>query len=465
MNRRDSRRQTMGLGNEAARPVKPHRFAMALAGAVSLIAVSAHAQDAQQVQAQQAQATTPAAQPAKPPATWAGGITQSFWIEGGSTFNSVQKPGDRNFGRLFDDKTDSFQLNQATYTVQRKIDSSLPTYDLGFKFQAMYGSDARYTHFLREFQYTFGDHMNEFDIVEANVQLHTPWFTDGGYDIKVGQYPTLEGVETIDPTTNYLYSHSYIFNFGIPLKHTGFISVLHATPIIDLYAGVDSGVNTGLGSGDNNDSAAFHGGIGLNLMGGNLTVLATTHIGPENATRASNGVTLPKGADKKNRYLNDISTTWKFTDKLTFLNDLNYLQDDCQAVGAAGASRCGTARAYGVAQYAVYQLNDMFTLVGRAEVWRDEEGAFVTQFDNNQDFVRAEEGEPLKGLTFSGGRTTYGGFTVGVNIKPAMQIPLVSSLLIRPEVRYDTSLNNTKPFGDNTKGSQVTVASDFVLQF
>lgn len=438
----------------------PHKITMALAGAISLTAVSAYAQDVQQ-----AQTPAPAAEPAKPPAAWVDGITQSFWIEGGSTFNTVQKPGDRNFGRLFDDKTNSFQLNQATYTIQRKIDSSLPTYDFGFKFQAMYGSDARYTHFLHEFQYAFGDHANEFDIVEANLQLHTPWFTDGGFDMKVGQYPTLEGVETIDPTTNYLYSHSYIFNFGIPLKHTGLITVLHATPVVDIYAGVDSGVNTQLGQGDNNGSAAFHGGIGLNLLGGNLTVLATTHIGPENATSAANGVTLPKGADNKNRYLNDISTTWKFNDKLTFLNDLNYIQDDCQAVGAAGASKCSTARGYGVAQYAVYQLDDVFALVGRAEVWRDEEGAFVTQFNNNLDFVRAEEGEPLKGASFSGGRTTYGGFTVGVNIKPAMKIPLVSSLVIRPEVRYDTSLNNTKPFGDNTKRNQVTFASDFILQF
>ncbi len=450
--------------------MKGYKITTALAGAVSLMAVSAYAQDVQTTAdkgltfgTQQAQAA-PAA-PAKAPAAWVDGITQSFWIEGGSTFNTVKKSGDRNFGRLFDDKTNSFQLNQVTYTIQRKIDSTLPTYDFGFKFQGMYGSDARYTHFLREFQYATGDSTNQFDIVEANLQLHTPWFTDGGFDIKAGQYPTLEGVETIDPTTNYLYSHSYIFNFGIPLKHTGVITVLHATSMIDLYAGVDTGVNTSVGSGDNNDYVSFHGGVGFNLMDGNLTILATTHIGPENPKKYANGSTLPRTADTKNRYLNDISTTWKFNDKLTFLNDLNYIEDDCQAVGAAGASRCGTARGYGVAQYAVYQLDDVFTLVGRAEVWRDEEGAFAAQFNNNLDFVRFEEGEPLKGATFGGGRTTYGGFTAGVNIKPAMSIPVFSSLMIRPEVRYDTSLNNTKPFGNNTKRNQATFASDFILQF
>jgi putative OmpL-like beta-barrel porin-2 len=438
---------------------KLHRITMALAGAISLIGVSAYAQTVQQAQ------TAPAAEPAKPPAAWADGITSSFWIEGGATFNSQRVDSDRNFGRLFDDRTDNFQLNQATYTLQRKIDSTLPTYDFGFKLQAMYGSDARYTHFLHEFQNAFGDSFNQFDIVEANVQAHTPWLTDGGFDIKAGQYPTLEGIETIDPTTNYLYSHSYIFNFGIPLKHTGFITVLHATPIIDLYAGMDTGVNTSLGQGDNNDRLAFHGGIGLNLLGGNLTVLATTHIGPENPTKSSNGSTLPAEANTKNRYLNDVSTTWKLNDNLTLLNDLNYIQDDCQAVGAVGASACTTARGYGVAQYAIYKLNDVFSLVGRAEVWRDEEGVFVGQFNDNLDFVRAENGDATKGRILNGGRTTYGGFTVGVNIKPPMTVPLASSFMIRPEVRYDTSLNNTKPRGDNTKRDQVTVASDFILQF
>ena len=445
---RDSRRQTTSW---------LRTFSVALAGAVSLMAVSAHAQTASP--SQQAQAA-----PAKAPASWVDGITTSFWIEGGMTLNN-RVDSDRNFGRLFDDRTDQPQLNQATVTVQRKIDSTKPDYDLGFKLQAMYGTDARYTHFLHEFQNVTGDSFNQFDIVEANLQLHTPWFTDGGYDIKVGQYPTLEGIETIDPTSNYLYSHSFLFNFGIPLKHTGMISVLHATPMLDIYAGVDSGVNTSLGDGDNNSSAAFHGGFGLNLLGGNLTVLATTHIGPENAKKAVDNGLLPSGADKKNRYLNDVATVWKLNDKLQLMNDLNYVQDDCTAASAAGTASCRIARGYGMDQYVVYQLNDMFTLVGRAEVWRDEEGFYVAQFNDNNDFVRGEEGEIQRGRVIGGGRTTYGGLTVGVNIKPSVSIPYLSSLVIRPEARYDASLNGTHPFGDGTKANQFTVASDVILQF
>lgn len=460
------------ISESAARPTRKLACATAsIALAVGLMSASAYAQDAQP--AQQTPVTpgpilaqaAPAA-PAKAPPAWADGITSSFWIEGGYTYNSVHKSGDRNFGRSFDDGTNDFRLNQAAITVQRKIDSSKPDYDFGFKFQGIYGTDARYEHFLNEFD---SGSEYQFDIVEANLQWHTPWFTDGGYDIKAGQYPTLEGIETIDPTANYLYSHSYIFNYGIPYKHTGVITVLHATPVVDLYFGFDTGVNNTVGQGDVNGHIKFHGGIGLNLLGGNLTVLATTHIGPENAKNAVRNGLAPAGANNANRYLNDVSTTWKLNDKFQLLNDLNYIQDDCTAASGVGVAKCETARAYGVAQYGVYQLNDIFTLVGRAEVWRDEEGFFVTQFNNDNDPVRSEEGLPLLGTSYPASantnRTTYGGFTAGVNIKPPVTIPMSGSLVIRPEVRYDTSLNNTKPFGDNTKGSQVTVASDFILQF
>ena len=52
-------------------------------------------------------------------------------------------------------------------------------------------------------------------------------------DVKVGLYPTPLGDEMIDPSTNPFYSHSYIFNFGLPLKHTGILTTSHLTPLLD----------------------------------------------------------------------------------------------------------------------------------------------------------------------------------------------------------------------------------------
>ncbi len=398
---------------------------------------------------------------AEAPAQWVDGITYSAQIEAGGTYNSADPRDGKNFGRLFDDKSDGFLLNQVLLTAQRPIDATIKGYDYGFKLQGMYGADARYTHFLHEFQHAAGDNLNQFDLTEANLLVHTPWLTDGGFDIKAGQYASMQGAEATDPSLNYLYSHSYIFNFGVPVKHTGVLTTLHITPIVDLYTGIDTGVNTSVGSGDNNDALAFNGGVGLNMLDGKLTTLALTHIGPETAEKALQNGLLPATVRPNSdlRALSTITTTWKATDKLTLINDLDWIHDDALNAGHA-------ANAYGVSQYGIYALNDMFSLVARGEVFRDANGVFVFQSGNNVDAIRGIEGLPaLSPRTVTGGKTTYGELTLGVNIKPALDVPHISNLMIRPEMRYDTTLNDTRPFKDSTDKNMFTAAVDVILAF
>jgi len=66
--------------------------------------------------------------------------------------------------------------------------------------------------------------------------------------------------------------------------------------------------------------------------------------------------------------------------------------------------------------------------------------------------------------TVGGGRTTYGAITAGVNIKPAIPKP-VAGLTIRPELRYDRALTNTRPFNDSSDRDQFTFGIDFILTF
>ncbi len=361
-------------------------------------------------------------------------------------------------------------------TAQRPLDPKSTDYDFGFKVQLMYGSDARYTHFLGEGDY-FINSINQFDVVEAYAVAHLPWIFSGGIDVKAGQYVTLEGAETIDPTTNYLYSHSYIFNFGIPFKHTGIMTISHVDPLVDIYAGVDTGVNTtfGNGQGDNNGAAAFHGGIGLNLLDGSLTILATTHIGPEIADTNGTNNTLDNitacacNPNSALRYLNDITAIWKVNDSWTLITDANYIRDD-------GFK----AEGYGIAQYAIYTVNDWVKLVGRVEVWRDNNNFFVAAFPGNFDFVNAEHGF-LNTAVFAPAPTTYFEITGGLNLSPTIPpgTPFLKSITFRPEVRYDASLNGTTPFdgasvpggrgfpgfGAGTKSSQFTFGGDIIAKF
>lgn len=367
------------------------------------------------------------------------------WLEGGFTANADSPDDNRNFGHLFTDRSNQPLLNQAVITGERLLMPQPGEFDWGMKFQFMYGTDARFIHSLGLLSDTTNDRLQP-DIVEAYVNLHFPIITDGGLDVKAGKFVTLEGAETIDPRINVFYSHTYIFNFGIPFNHTGGLATLHATPWLDVMAGITRGVNTSLD--DNNDSVAFHGGLGLNLLGGKVVSFATTSIGPEN----------PRD-DHNVRYLSDITTTWKISDAFTSITDLNYIYEESV-----------NARGYGLAQYFTYAYNSWLTPAIRFEVWRDEKGFFVAQFGDNNDFIHIERGDifTLSPRTVGGGSTTYGAITAGVTIKPATPLALstlLTGIMIRPEIRYDGSLNDTRPFNDSSKRDQFTASFDVILQF
>jgi len=149
------------------------------------------------------------------------------WIDTAITLNST-RPNDRqNFGRLFDNAADELLLNQLAVTAERTFGSDTSTFDWGFKAQAIYGSDARFIHGLGLLD-NASNMRNQPDVTELYLNLHFPVVSSGGLDVKAGKFVTLEGAETIDPRSNLFYSHTYIFNFGIPFQHTGVLATLHA---------------------------------------------------------------------------------------------------------------------------------------------------------------------------------------------------------------------------------------------
>ena len=396
-------------------------------------------------------ATAPAEKPYVAPANfneWASSIKLGFQIDGGITANPDDPRSRRNFGRLFDDNANRPVLNQAMMTVSRDVDPKATSVDIGFKLQAFYGSDARIVHTLGVFDQLIHDR-NQLTVTEASLSVRLPDLFAGGLDIKAGMYPTPLGFELIDPKTNPFYSHSYIFNYGLPFKHVGALATAHVSDTIDLYLGIDSGTNTGIGygTGDNNNRPGGIAGIGWNAPGGKFTVLALTHMGPENSKRNT------PFANDAMRYYNDVVTTWKTTEKLTLTAEFNYARDD-------GFN----ADAYGVAGYASYALSDALTLNGRAEVFRDNQNFFVSTPVAERDFVNFERGVFSRFVT-SPRATTYTGLTAGVTYKPSGMPAALSTLLIRPEVRYDRTLNGARPFNDGRSRDMVTLATDVVLGF
>ena len=400
-----------------------HRFIFSLALCLATIAVAAEIETV------------------SPSPTPAPRFKISGWIDSGITFNPASPQDNQNFGRFFDDRANEPLLNQLVINFERALAPQPGEFDWGFKLQFMYGSDARYIHSLGLFSDTAAISIVQPDLVEGYLNLHFPIISEGGLNLKLGKFVTLEGVETIDPRANFFYSHTYIFNVGIPFNHTGALATFHATKWLDLYSGITRGVNTSIE--DNNDSVSFHGGVGLNLLDGKLTILATTSIGPETPNN-----------NHDQSYFNDIAITAKITDKFTSLTDLNY-----------AVNEVSDAQAFGIAQYFTYAINSWLTAGIRGEIFWDDDGFYVFSFANNHDPMRALEGEPtIDPRTVGGGKTTYGAITAGLNIKPPMPKPL-AGLAIQPEVRYDRSLNNTRPFNNSSDRDQFTAGIDFILSF
>jgi hypothetical protein len=414
---------------------------------------------------------TPAAD-APPPGYWFNGIHLSAEIEGGIVGN----PSDPklNVGQLFTDHPNQPQLNQVLVGAEKKLDPKATGFDWAFKLSMMYGSDARYTHFLGFLDQALPkSDRNQFDVVEASATLHSPvTMFAGGLDVKAGLYATPLGSEVIDPSGNPFYSHSYIFNYALPLKHTGFLATAHVTALVDLYLGVDTGSNTTFGpNGDDNNSIAGIVGFGLNMLDGNLTILALSHMGPENPSRALGMLVPPADANNYMRYFNDIVMVWKASDTLTLTTEAAWVRDDFGPSGYAG--KPAAANGFGIAEYASYTLTDTLTLNARAEIFRDDSGFFVGAYPGNYDPVYAQKGL-LMSTAYFPPPATYGALTLGVTYKPAMPAP-VTGLTIRPEIRYDQSLGGNNVFNGTfnpTLGHETfkdsgafTVATDVILTF
>jgi hypothetical protein len=399
------------------------------------------------------------AEDAKAPAKWIDTLKFNGHVDAGVMLNTNNPADGINFGHLYTDRANSVQMNQLMLNLTRPIDSTSSKWDFGFTIQALYGTDARYNHVINEFDHAT-DSRYQFTFFEADLQLHAPILFEGGIDFKLGQIPTLLGYEVTDSSLNFFYSHSYMFNFGVPVLHTGLEAIGHVNPNLDIYAQVDTGTNTGIPRrGDNNDAAGFLLGVGFRALDGKLSVVASTHIGPENARTAS---VLGVRPNSDLRYYNDLNATYKVNDKFTVVADFNYVEDEA----------FNDARAYGAAFYGVYTVNDWLSAGMRYEYYRDESGFYVASFGGAEDAVDILRGvdslDHLPVAVTGGGETTYSAITAGLNLKvPMPSTSTILGLMVRPEVRYDWALTDTKPFNQfgTPKGDQLTYGVDAILTF
>ena len=84
--------------------------------------------------------------------------------------------------------------------------------------------------------------------------------------------------------------------------------------------------------------------------------------------------------------------------------------------------------------------------------------------ERNLDYVAAERGTFGRFLT-APKPTTYTEFTAGLTYKPGWTPQQLSTLLVRPEIRYDQTTNNSRVFNDGKDRGAVTLATDLIVGF
>lgn len=383
--------------------------------------------------------------------SWWKSFAITGYVDAGIMGNTTGSTNNTSPGHLFDDRSNQFELNQASVSFSRPLDPNADDFDYGFTIQPMFGADARYTHFLGSGLDHVTSGVNQLTFIEADALMHLPWTLGGGTDVRIGMFPSPLSAETTVPLANPFYSHSYIFNFGVTVAHTGAFTVTHVSPVYDVYLGIDAGNQTTPWQ-DNNSSPAGWAGLGLNLTGGWPTILWLNHFGPENFKGLTDADGKP--VDGKFRTESTITTIYKYNDNLTFTTDLNFAHD-------FGFE----ASAYGIAQYASYAIDTNFTLNARGEIWRDNKGFFAAAFPGTLDALGGLTGNTnvstIALSPFPHG-ITYSALTLGFSYKMDLPEPL-GTLLARPEIRYDHATGT--PFNNGRDSNQFTIGSDLIISF
>lgn len=393
---------------------------------------------------------------------WLSDITLTGLIDGGIMANPARPADGYNYGDFFGDHANQAQLNQVVLTMQKANTGDAGEYQVGFTLQGIYGSDARYYHLVG---ISDQEWKSRYQLIpaQAHVDVHLPWATNGGLDMQVGILQAPMGVEVMDPTARPFYTLAYTSQYSVPFEHVGAMFNWHVNKTVDVTFGIDTGNQVTFGTADNNSRPAGYFGINLNnLLGGKLKIVELSRVGPEN----SSSIMGPYVANQAERFWNDINATLQVNERLSVTAEFNYLHDQGLKTHNTVNGPFKAADAFSVVTFLSYVITPSLTFNYRGEIYRDNNNAMVATFMGNNSYMNAISGHGTSTLyPGPGGHgTTYGELTLGVNYHPGLG-KYVRVFAIRPEIRFDRSLNNTHAFNGGRNNGMFTFGGDAMIGF
>lgn len=278
------------------------------------------------------------------------GISISGFFDTSYTWSSNHPRSPANIsGRYFDKDHNKIVFNDFNLTLEK------PEKDWGIGFKLV-GDFGRTGELLREAT-LWGTRLQD----EPSAELREAFITftipiGAGLQVKGGKFVTLMGTEVIpapgSPNPNI--SRSFLFNFAIPLTHTGVLLSYPVLPSLTFMGGPVTGWDNPR---DNNGQPSFHGGFTWSPAD-IFSLASALMIGPEQMHNSGNG-----------RFTIANVATIKPLPGLTLFLEYDYGHEEKVTASLRDATWQGLA---GIASY---DWTDRFNTALRGEFFKDSDGA------------------------------------------------------------------------------------------
>jgi hypothetical protein len=364
------------------------------------------------------------------------------------------------------DRSNEYQLNQLYYWIERTCDNKGCGWAWGARADLLFGTDYRFnTASNLETRYQFQDPYNFTDNRFYGIN-YLQFYGEIAYNnlkTKIGHFVSPVGYEVIQTTGNFFPTLPYIFQYGEPFTHFGFLSTYQLDDTSTFGGGLIRGWDN---IGNNNPN------LGL--------VLTYTKTFEDKASYAScfifsnepnqnntnfEGVVNPNTVHTP-RWIWTHAYTKPLSDKLTYVGQFDYAQQTNALVNGR------LARWYGWNQYLFYKVSDCWSWGTRVDLFRDEEGFRVGGYlgtDNQGSF----RGLPGNFNNFAGNHLEW---SVGANYRPN------ANMVIRPALRWDMFMGNegwsrnqqafnggvpgiVRPYNDGQNDWQLLLGFDWITLF
>jgi len=294
------------------------------------------------------------------------GITFGGFLDTSYTWSSNRPKTPSNItGRYFDKDHNKVVFNAFHMFVEK------PEKDWGVGFRIS-GDFGRAGELLREATF-WGTRLQD----EPSAELREAYLTTTiplgeGIGVKGGLFVTTLGTEILPNPGAYNdnISRSFLFNFGIPLRHLGLLFSYPVHKVLSINAGVVTGWDA---VNDNNNQPS--GMIGFSFTPIDQFGLVSSFIyGPEQVNRSGN----------KRFTMSHVATIKPF-DPLALILEYTYGHEENASLGATR-----DATWYGLAGIVSYGWTDRFSTALRGEFFKDRDGARLLGGANHADVTVSE---------------------------------------------------------------------------